>query len=168
MRETTFTIGDDKKTLIVERTFHAPKSKVWRAYSDPDMLAQWWGPRGWETEIKHMDFSNGGHWHYVMRCVDPAQADWFGKASWGRASFHNIRAEDSFEYVDQFCDENGVVNAEMPTSKTTLTLTEIPGGTKVRLVTEYDTPETLKQVLEMGMEEGFRETWQKLAEFLEP
>ena len=167
MEKTTFTVSDDKKTLIVERTFNAPKSTVWRAYSDPEMLARWWGPRGWQTEIKHMDFSNGGYWHFGMKCVDPAQEEWYGKTSWGRASFSNIQPQDSFEYVDQFCDENGVVAPGMPVAKATLTLTEVGGGTKVTIVTEYDSAETLKQVLEMGMEEGFAETWQKLAEFLE-
>lgn len=167
MEKTTFTVGDDKKTLIVARTFHAPKSKVWRAYSDPKILARWWGPRGWETEIKHMDFSNGGCWHYGMKCMDPAQEEWYGKTSWGRASFSTIQPQDSFEYVDEFCDENGVVTPGMPQAKTTLTLVEDNGGTRVTLVTEYDSAETLRQVLEMGMEDGFAETWQKLAEFFE-
>lgn len=167
MGKTTFRVSEDKRTLIVERKFNAPQTKVWEAYSNPNLLSKWWGPRGWETEIRHMDFSNGEYWHYGMKCTDSTQTDWYGKTSWGKATFNNILPKDSFEYVDEFCDENGVVTPEMPVSRTTVTLSESDGGTRVTSATTYDAPESLAQVLEMGMEEGFAQTWQRLAEFVE-
>ncbi len=167
MNTTTFTIGEDKKTLIVQRTFNAPKTKVWAAYAQPELLARWWGPRGWETRIVHMDFTVGGYWHYGMTCVDPEQPDWFGKTSWGKAKYVAIDPEDSFEYVDYFSDEAGAINEEMPAAPTTITLSEANGATTVVSTTVYATPEELKQLLEMGMEEGFAQTWDRFAEFLE-
>jgi len=167
MSKTTFTVADDKKTLLVERTFNAPKHKLWNAYTDADALAQWWGPIGWETEVKRFDFSEGGEWLYIMKCVDENQGEWFGQLSAGKAVYSNIQPEDSFEYTDYFTDEQGVINEAMPASRTVLTLNENEdGSTKLVTKTAYDTEAALKQVLEMGMEEGFGQTLDRLDDFV--
>jgi len=166
MSETTFTIAEDERTLIVERTFDAPKSRVWKAYSTRELLLRWWGPRGWETIIKRLEFEEGGTWHYGMKCVDESQKDWFGKTSWGRFTYASIRPEDSFEYTDVFCDEDGNAMPDMPTSHTVVTLVEKDGKTTVTSRTAYASAEALSQVLEMGMKEGLTQTLDRLEEVL--
>ena len=166
MSETKFTIADDKKTLIVERTYDAPKNLVWAAYSTREMLLKWWGPRGWDTIIKHLDFKDGGTWHYGMKCVDKNQGDWFGMTSWGMFTFDNVQPEDSFEYTDIFCDEDGNVTPGFPSSHTTITFTEHDGKTTVKTITAYASEEDLTQVIEMGMKEGLTQTLDKLEEAL--
>lgn len=166
MNKTIFTVDSDRKTLIVKRAFNATRSKVWEAFTNPELLKKWWGPRGWETEIKHMDFSDGGYWHYGMKCKDPAQKEWYGNTSWGKATYKDIRPQDSFEYTDVFCDANGRTTPGMPVSHTILTFAEAGGVTTVTSKTEYETPEALAQVLEMGMEEGLSQTWDRLEESL--
>ena len=52
------------REIVVERTFSAPREKVWRAYSDPALLAQWWG-RGNRLDIERFEFERGGHWRFV-------------------------------------------------------------------------------------------------------
>jgi len=162
MSKTQFTVGDDKKTLIVERTFEAPKDKVWEAHSNPDILRKWWGPKGWETQIKHMDFREGGYWHYGMKCMDKAQGEWFGKVSWGKATYGKISPKDSLEFTDIFCDEAGVPTPNMPTSHSVMTLVERGGRTTLLVKTTYVSPEALDQVLKMGMEEGYSQTLDNL------
>lgn len=164
MSETKFTVGNDKKTLVVERTFAAPKAKIWKAYSTREMLLKWWGPRGWETIIKHLEFKDGGSWHYGMKCVDKNQGEWFGMTSWGKFTYANIRPEVSFEYTDIFCDENGQAMPNMPSSHTVLTMTERDGKTTVTTKTTYATAEALETVLKMGMKEGLTQTLDKLEE----
>lgn len=167
MDKTNFTISDDNKTLVMERTFNAPKTKIWKAYSDAEALATWWGPEGWETEVKHLEFVEGGHWLYVMKCVDVNQGEWFGQTSAGKAVYENINPEDSFEYVDYFSDENGQVNEEMPASHSVLTLTDNEDGSTTMVVkTSYETEEALKQVVEMGMKEGYAQTLDRLEAFV--
>jgi uncharacterized protein YndB with AHSA1/START domain len=166
MSKTTFTIGEDKKTLIVERTFDAPKAKVWAAHSDPKILARWWGPKGWETTIKHMEFKEGGYWHYGMKCMDQAQGDWYGKTSWGKGVYGKISPQDSFEFTDIFCDENAVPIPDMPVSKSRVTLVEKDGRTTLVSRTEYATAEALAQVLQMGMQEGYTQTLDNLESVL--
>lgn len=162
MSETKFTVADDKKTLFMERIFDAPISKVWDAYSRPDILEQWWGPRGWETIIKHLEFKEGGYWHYGMKCVDKEQKEWYGKTSWGKAVYMKINPQNSFEYTDIFCDENGTPIPNMPSMYIVVTLTEMEGKTRLLTKTEFASPEALSQVLEMGMKEGFTQTLDKL------
>lgn len=166
MKKTSFTIADDRKTLIVERTFDAPKDKVWNAYADKNTLARWWGPKGWETQIKHLDFKTGGSWLYGMTCKDKQQADWYGKTSWGKMVFEEVTPKDSFIYTDIFCDENGTPVEGLPSSRTVLTLTEQGGKTTILSKTAYDTAEALAQVLEMGMEEGYSQTMDNLETIL--
>ena len=167
MSATTFRIADDEKTLVVERTFDAPKSTVWKAYSTWELLQRWWGPRGWDTLIKQLEFVDGGSWHYGMRCIDKRQKDWFGKTSWGKFTYANIRPKDSFEYTDVFCDEEGAPIAGMPSSHTVVALVERDGRTTVTATTAYASEEALAQVLEMGMKEGLTQTLDKLAEVLQ-
>ena len=166
MNTMKFTVGEDKKTLIVERTFAAPRSKVWAAYSQPELFAQWWGPRGWETEVKHMDFKEGGYLLYGMKCMDEAQGEWFGKVSWGKSTYTKIQPEELIEYTDAFCDEEGKVDSNMPEMLIKVEFYEEGEGTKLVSTTVFDSPEALQQVIEMGMQEGFTQTWDRLEEFV--
>lgn len=54
----------DDRTIRVERVFDAPRDLVWRAYSEPELVAQWWG-RGNKVDIEKFEFHRGGHWRFV-------------------------------------------------------------------------------------------------------
>lgn len=58
------------REIVITRTFTAPRDLVWQAWTDPKHVAQWWGPRGFTTTIKQMDFRVGGIWEHVMRGPD--------------------------------------------------------------------------------------------------
>lgn len=166
MSETTFTVQDDNKTLIVERVFKAPKSKVWAAWTTPELFVKWWGPRGWQTTVKHMDFQEGGYLLYGMKCEDPEQAEWFGKYSWGKTTYNSIDAENSFDYTDEFTDENGTATPDMPSMNIKVTFHEEDGVTRLTSITEFPSAEALKQTVEMGMKDGLTQTWDRLEETL--
>ena len=55
------------RTLTIKRTFSAPLSLVWEAWTQPEHIAQWWGPKGMETKIIEHDFREGGKWEYAMK-----------------------------------------------------------------------------------------------------
>lgn len=166
MSETTFTVGSDKQSLIVERVFPASRHKVWEAYSNPQILARWWGPVGWETEIRHFDFTVGGYWHYCMRCVDKNQGDFYGMESWGRGSYTEISPMDLISQEDAFSNSSGEINPDMPVSRTTVRFQEEEGQTRLISQSHYESEAALQQVLEMGMEEGFRQTLDNLERLL--
>src|SRR5436190_22497712 len=56
------TPGD--RTILVERIFNATRERVWKAYTDPKLLAQWWG-RGNQVDIERYEFEKGGHYRFV-------------------------------------------------------------------------------------------------------
>ncbi|MGH7196654.1 MAG: SRPBCC domain-containing protein [Candidatus Saccharimonadales bacterium] len=153
--------------LTLERTINAPKDKVWEAWTNPDVFAKWWGPRGWETTVKHMDFNPGGYLLYGMKCVDENQGEWYGQESWGKMEYEAIDPQASFTYTDYFTDENGKVTEGMPAAKATVAFEEVDGKTKMTNVTTYPTEAELTKVLEMGMEEGIKQTIDRLEELLQ-
>ncbi len=57
----------NNRTLTIEKTFNAPLKLVWEAWSQPEHIAQWWGPKGMETKVIEHEFKVGGHWKYVMQ-----------------------------------------------------------------------------------------------------
>jgi uncharacterized protein YndB with AHSA1/START domain len=52
------------RQIVVERVFNAPREKVWRAFSEPKLVAQWWG-RGNKLDVQRFEFERGGHWRFV-------------------------------------------------------------------------------------------------------
>lgn len=52
--------------LVISRLMSAPRAKVWRAFENPQALAQWWCPKPWITEVKAFDFRAGGAFHTFM------------------------------------------------------------------------------------------------------
>ena len=67
----TVTTPSDRE-IRIERIFNAPRARVWRAYTDPTLVAQWWG-RGDKLVIERMEVEPGGHWRFVERGADGAQ-----------------------------------------------------------------------------------------------
>jgi uncharacterized protein YndB with AHSA1/START domain len=165
MNETTVT--QDGTKLIIERVINVPKDKVWDAYTVADVFAKWFAPEGWTTHVKHLDFTLGGYLLYAMKCEDENQKEWFGKQTWGKSVYKTISPKDSFTYGDYFCDENGTPTEGMPVTETQVRLEEIDGKTKITSTTTYESEAGLEQTLAMGMEEGIKQTFNKLATVLE-
>jgi uncharacterized protein YndB with AHSA1/START domain len=69
MRHTLTTPTD--RTIRVERIFDASLDRVWRAFTEPDLIAQWWG-RGNPLVIERMEVQRGGHWRVVEHSPDGA------------------------------------------------------------------------------------------------
>lgn len=56
--------------LVSSRVFDAPRARLFAAFTDPEVLASWWGPRGFTNEFQHFDLRPGGDWRFVMRGPD--------------------------------------------------------------------------------------------------
>jgi uncharacterized protein YndB with AHSA1/START domain len=64
MTLTSIVTKPSDREVRIERIFNAPREEVWRAYTDPELVAQWWG-RGNKLVIERMEVKPGGHWRYV-------------------------------------------------------------------------------------------------------
>ncbi|NOU71908.1 SRPBCC domain-containing protein [Paenibacillus sp. LMG 31458] len=157
----------DGQELILERVFNAPRELVFKAFSEAEHLKHWWGPRGWTLTVCNVDFRPGGIWHYCMKCIDQNQGDFYGYESWGKAVYDEIVEAEKIIYVDYFSDAEGNETEGMPSSHITMTFVEFEGKTKLVSRSKYASPEALKTVMEMGMEQGITETWDRLEEHLQ-
>lgn len=157
----------EDQELTLERVFDAPRELVFKAFSEAEHLKHWWGPRGWTLTVCNVDFRPGGIWHYCMKCIDENQGDFYGYESWGKAVYQEIVEVEKIVYVDYFSDAEGNEKEEMPSCKVTITFVEHEGKTKLVSRAQYASAEELKAVLDMGMEQGITETWDRLAEHLQ-
>lgn len=154
------------RELIIERTFDAPRDVLFKAFSDSEQLASWWGPRGWETENHQYEFKPNGVWHYCMRCVDEDQGEFFGYESWGRGVYQEILVPEKIVYTDVFSDQEGNRVEGLPEILITMDFIEDGGKTKLISRSQFESEEALQQVLEMGMIEGVNSQYECLDDFL--
>jgi len=68
MAKATVTTRGDRQ-IRVERIFNAPRERVWRAMTDPELVALWWG-RGNKLVVERMEVEPGGHWRFVEHSPD--------------------------------------------------------------------------------------------------
>jgi uncharacterized protein YndB with AHSA1/START domain len=57
----------NEKGLVIKRIFDAPRELLWKAWSDPEQMKRWWGPKGFTTPVCKIDFRVGGVYLYCMR-----------------------------------------------------------------------------------------------------
>src|ERR1700737_3960074 len=67
MAKAEYVIEPGKQEIIITRDFDAPRELVFKAYTDPKLLPQWFGPRGYTTIVDKMDARPGGLWRFVQR-----------------------------------------------------------------------------------------------------
>ena len=60
----------DNRTLTIERTLNAPIQLVWDAWTKPEHISQWWGPKGMETRVETHELVVGGAWKFSMKMPD--------------------------------------------------------------------------------------------------
>lgn len=155
------------KVLRMERILNAPRELVFKAFSDPKHLANWWGPKGWVTEVKSFDFKPNGVWFYCMKCVDKNQGDFYGQESCGKSIYQEIVEPEKIVLKDYFVDGEGNEMAGMPELLVTCEFLEHEGKTKLVSSTEFVSAEALQQVVDMGMEQGYSSQLERLDELLE-
>jgi uncharacterized protein YndB with AHSA1/START domain len=143
-----------KQEVIITRIFDAPRSLVFRAYTDRNLKPQWWGPKRLTTTIDKMDVKPGGQWRFVQR-------DAAGNEYAFHGVYHEVRSPERIVDTFEFEGMPGHVSLE------TWTLEDIGGRTKVTTKSVYQSVEDRDGALASGMEEGVLETMDRLAELLE-
>ena len=145
--------------LTVTRTFAANIDLVWRAWTEADLLDQWWAPRPWKSRTKHMAFEENGTRLYAMCGPN-------GEEHWGITTYRTIEEHSHFSGEDAFCDSNGAVNEAMPVATFENHFHPTLDSTTVTVVTQYASEEHLRQVIQMGMKEGLSMAFENLDEVL--
>lgn len=160
MNQTTIEQDLANKKLVVTRRFNAPVEQVWKAWTESELLDQWWAPKPWKARTKHMDFREGGFWLYAMHGPD-------GTSIWSRADYQKIVPQQSFTAQDSFCDEEGTPTQDFPSMHWVNEFSQTSEGTKVKVTISFDSEADLEKILEMGFKEGFTAAHNNLDELLQ-
>ncbi len=150
MPELQITVVPNQPLVSITREFDAPLELVVRAHLDPDLVAQWWGPRDVEVIIERYEVRDGGRWRVVHR---DAGGDF---AFYG--VFHGTPSADGIVQTFQYEGAPPLLQA--------LTFEEREGRTIVRTTAAYLSVEARDAMVEAGMASGTDEGYAKLDELL--
>ncbi|MBO9637060.1 MAG: SRPBCC domain-containing protein [Siphonobacter aquaeclarae] len=154
-----FVVTKEARTIDVTRTFAAPRQSVWAAWTQKELLDQWWAPRPWKAQTKEQHFAEGGQWLYAM--VGPQ-----GEEHWSQAVYKAIHPESSFGFSDGFCDRDGNIDENMPRMDWLLRFEDAGDETVVHIHIVHRSLEDLEKIIEMGFKEGFSMAMEGLDELL--
>jgi uncharacterized protein YndB with AHSA1/START domain len=148
------------KTIRVVREFNAPIEKVWRAWTEADLLDKWVAPKPWAAVTKTMDFTVGGIWLYAMVGTE-------GQKHWVYAEFTAIENGSAFSTIGMFCDPEGNPIHDAPKSYRDNKFSSIDGNrTVVETLITFEDESTIKWFVEGGFKEGTTLTFDQLDELL--
>jgi uncharacterized protein YndB with AHSA1/START domain len=151
--ETQIVVDADVPLVRIIREFDAPREKVFRAHTDPELVAQWLGPRRHETRIDHYDCRTGGSYRYVMT----SDGNEFGF----HGSFHEVRPDELIVQTFTFDGMPDGVALER------LVLEDLGDGrTRLTATSLFDSFADRDAFVASGMEEGVREGYERLDELL--
>jgi uncharacterized protein YndB with AHSA1/START domain len=146
------TTPSDREVEMV-RVFDAPKQMVFDAFSKPELLKRWFGPRGWSLSECTVDLKVGGGFRFILRSPD-------GNEMGVRGTYREIAAPDRSVHLESFDDFPGE-------SQVTSVFTETEGKTTLTVTVLYPSKEVRDAVIQSGMEHGAAESYDKLAEMLD-
>jgi uncharacterized protein YndB with AHSA1/START domain len=141
------------REIHIERVFDAPRDRVYATFTDPELIPEWWGPRGGTTIVDQMDVRAGGAWRYVIRTADGDETAFRGTY---REVSHPERVVQTFEWEGM----PGHVSIE------TAEFEDLGDRTRVITTSLFHTPEERDGMLASGMEHGLNETYARLDELL--
>lgn len=154
-----FSIDKENVIIYIKRIFDANLTRVQNAYTQAEILDKWWAPKPWQASTKKMDFKVGGSWQYAMR--GPA-----GEEHWAISTYELINDQALFVATDAFCDEDGHVNKDLPSSKWKVKFTERDAKTWVEMEIVFQDIKQLETTIDMGFKEGITMAMVNLDELL--
>ncbi len=147
-------VADPEVPLVrIIREFDASREKVFRAHTDPELVVQWLGPRRYEVRIDHYDCRTGGSYRY-LHVSDGNEFGFYG-------CFHHVRPAELIIQTFTFEGRPDGVALER------LVLDDLGDGrTRLTATSLVESFEARDAVLASGMEEGLRESYERLDELL--
>jgi len=140
------------REIVMTRVFDAPRDLVFDAFTKPELLKRWFGPRGWSLIVCEVDLKVGGGFRFVLRGPD-------GREMGMRGVYREIVRPEHSVHLESFDDFPGE-------SQVTTLLVEREGKTTLTATVLYTSQEIRDAVSKSGMEHGAAESYDRLAELL--
>ncbi len=139
--------------LQITREFDAPRDLVFKAMTDPKLVARWWGPRRYKTIVDKMDVRPGGQWRMRNIAADGGEHAF-------RGEYREVTPPERVVWTFEYEPLPGHISVE------TMTLTERDGRTQLVVHDQFASKEDRDGMIQSGMEAGARETYDRLDEIL--
>jgi uncharacterized protein YndB with AHSA1/START domain len=153
MAETQIIAEPGIPQVVISREFDAPRELLFRAHSDPELLARWLGPRRMTMLVDRYELRDGGSWRFVHRDASGMEAGFHGV-------FHGTPSEYGVVRTFEYEGAPGHVSLE------TLTFEERGDRTLVRINAVFQAVEDRDAMIRSGMESGLNEGYERLDELL--
>ena len=135
------------------REFDAPRDLVFRAHTEPDLLAQWLGPAKYKMTVERLEVRDGGTWRYINSGPDGAEYAFHGV-------FHGTPSPDNMVQTFEFEGAPGHVSLD------SLRLEERDGRTTARVHAVFQSVEARDANVAGGMADGMTEGYRRLDELI--
>lgn len=142
------------RSIVITRRLDAPPALVFQAWTDPEHIGMWWGPRGFTTTVHAMDVRPGGVWRFTMHGPDGVDYP-------NRVVYEEIVAPERLVYVHDSDVEDDPARFHV-----TVTFEESEGGTALIMRSIFPSVAELERVKAFGAVEGGNSTVDRLAEYL--
>jgi uncharacterized protein YndB with AHSA1/START domain len=140
------------REIRMERTFNAPRERVWRAFTDPALTAQWWG-RGNPVDIERMEVTRGGRWRFVEHGEEGTQTF--------EGRYREVTPMERLVYTFEWDGMPGHVLVD------SVRFVDLEGGrTKVVTDSIFHTAEECEGMIQLGREQGLNESYAALDRLL--
>lgn len=140
------------REIRTERVFDAPRDRVWRAFTDPALVAQWWG-RGNQLVVERMEVERGGHWRFVEHTAEGTQGF--------EGRYREVTPPERLVQTFEWDGMPGYVAIE------TVTLEDLGDGrTKLVNTSLFHATEERDGMLNSGMEDGLNQSYAALDKLL--
>lgn len=154
-----FLVDKENRKIKVERSFDAPLDLVWAAWTESEILDQWWAPKPYKAITKTLNFTEGGRWHYYMLSPE-------GEKHWCTFDYQTIRPQEYFSGIDAFCDEHAVLNNTKPRVKWENDFKAKEEETVVNIHLTFESLKDLETIIQMGFKEGFTAGLENLDQYI--
>jgi len=155
-----FTVDKENSTVHIKREFNASLANVWSAWTEPEILDQWWAPAPFKSKTKSMEFKEGGRRLYAM--VGPDNQE-----KWSFFNYTSISPKTNFKYSSTFCDAEANPDPNIGSSYWDVTFSEQEDLTIVDIAIKRNSLAELEKIIEMGFKEGFTIALKGLDKILE-
>ena len=156
--------ANEAERMTITRVFDAPRALVWKAWTNPEYVMQWWGPKGFTAPVCRMDFRVGGKYLCCMRSPE-------GQEFWNGGEYHEIVPQEKIVSSMYFADkdgnkvdasEYGIEHEAIEGENYDTVLFEDLGNGKTKLT--FIGNETMEDATKSGQAEGWNQILEKMAD----
>jgi uncharacterized protein YndB with AHSA1/START domain len=143
-----------EEQILITREFDAPRALVFKAWTTPELVSQWWSAKRGKTTVAEIDLRPGGKWRSAMVTDDGFEVAFHGE-------YREVVPEERIVSTEIY---EGISDGEENATLNTATFVEVDGRTTLTLLIEAPSKQVRDAIIESGMEDGLQDALDLLEE----